>query len=43
MKKIKDGVVKKNTLEYERMIDSLSKICGLNFTDLENCIEITFQ
>lgn len=41
--KIKDGVVKKNTEEYDKIIDNLSKISGLSIQDVEICIDITRQ
>jgi hypothetical protein len=43
LKKIKDGVVKKSTPEYDKLIESLSKISGLTVIDIENCLEISKQ
>ncbi|CDW84788.1 UNKNOWN [Stylonychia lemnae] len=42
-KKIKDGIVIKNTPEYDKLIESLSKISGLAPIDIENCFEISKQ
>jgi len=38
-KKLKDGVIKKNSAEYDRMIESLCKISSLTFDETELCIE----
>ena len=37
-KKIKDGMVTKSGEEYEKIIDSLSKMSGLSKDDAEECI-----
>ena len=40
-KKIKEGAVKKNTQEYDKLIENLSKISGLSNQDVELCVDIS--
>lgn len=43
LKKIKDGIVKKNTTEYDKLIENLSKISGISVVEVEGCLEISKQ
>lgn len=38
-KKLKDGYIRKNSKEYERLVDNLCKISGLTVEETEICIE----
>jgi hypothetical protein len=37
--KLKEGIVSKESDEYDRLISNLSKISGLTIEETENCIE----
>lgn len=42
-KKLKEGKVRKNTPEYDKILENLAKISNLSIQEVETCIDVTLQ
>lgn len=40
-KKLKEGKVRRNTPEYDKILENLARISKLSIQEIENCIEVS--